>query len=406
MMYEFPPPPAGLATQGALLHRGLQEIGVECAAVHLTGNLEKEWMYRVFQPDVAIGIGFWGQLPDLVMHPREFGVEPVPWLVADGWVANYQHELNSLQLVLTTSSWVKEAYTRDGVDPDRMVVLPVGCDIDSFRPVPRDHPKVRAVRDSLGVTDGQKLILTVGGDGASKGSREMMMALAKIDKTIPDWRYVCKVWSQGRTQRQTALDMALAEELGIREKVKYVDGVLSREYMPYLYNACDIYAGPSRQEGFGMPHVEAQACGKPVLSVDAMGITETVVHAETGFLARVARWTSITEAEVGPEQGYAREFEVRFDKPKVIALRADVDDLARYAQRLLNDDLLAERMGSSARLHVQKRFDYRLLAERVVRLIKERVTPSPQPSPAGGEGEVRTRPPLPQVEREKSRTGG
>jgi glycosyltransferase involved in cell wall biosynthesis len=144
--------------------------------------------------------------------------------------------------------------------------------------------------------------------------------------------------------------------------------------MPYLYNACDIYAGPSRQEGFGMPHVEAQACGKPVLSVDAMGIKETVVHGETGFLAKVGRCISITEAEVGPAQGYTREFEVRFDEPKVIALRADVDDLARYAQQLLNDDLLANRMGMAARLHVQKHFDYRLLAERVFQLIKERVT--------------------------------
>ena len=373
MMYEFPPPPAGLATQGALLHGGLQEIGVECAAVHLSGNLEKEWMYRCFRPDVAIGVGYWGQLPELLIHPRKFGVEPVPWLVADGWVANYQDELNSLRLILATSGWVKETYIRDGVDGDRIVVLPVGCDVDSFRPIPRDHPKVQAVRDSLGVTDSQKLILTIGGDGASKGSREMMMALAKINKTIHDWRYVCKVWDQHRTERQNGLDMALADELGIRDKVKYVDGVLSREYMPYLYNACDIYAGPSRQEGFGMPHVEAQACGKPVLSVDAMGIKETVIHGETGLLARVARWTSITEAEVGPDQGYAREFEVRFDQPKVIALRADVDDLARHAQRLLTDDRLAARMGVAARLHVQKNFDYRLLAEKVVRLIKERV---------------------------------
>ena len=125
MMYEFPPQPAGLATQGSLLHRGLREMGVECAAVHLSGSIEKEWMYRCFKPDVAIGVGFWGQLPELLIHPRKFGVVPIPWLVADGWVANYQDELNSLKLVLTTSNWVKEAYTRDGVDPDRMVVLPV-----------------------------------------------------------------------------------------------------------------------------------------------------------------------------------------------------------------------------------------------------------------------------------------
>lgn len=373
MMYEYPSPPAGLATQGALLFAGLQELGIECARVHLSGDLEKEWIYRRFQPDVAIGVGYWGQLPDLVMHPLRFGIEPVPWLVADGWVANYQNELNSLRLILATSGWVREAYIRDGVDPDLIAVQPIGCDTESFHPIGRDHPGVKAVRESLGVADPEKLILTIGGDGASKGSREMMMALAKVDRYYTNWRYVCKVWKQDRTERQTALDMALAEELGIRDRVRYVDGVLSRDYMPYLYNACDIYAGPSRLEGFGMPHVEAQACGKPVLSVDGMGIKETVVHGVTGLLARVSRWISISEAEVGPAQGYDHEYEVRFDTPKVVALRADVDDLAEYALRLLSDEAAAARMGEAACKHAREQFGYRAVAQRAVQLLEQRL---------------------------------
>ena len=40
--------------------------------------------------------------------------------------------------------------------------------------------------------------------------------------------------------------------------------------MPYLIAACDIYAAPSRLEGFGMPQVEAGACGKPVIGIKAM----------------------------------------------------------------------------------------------------------------------------------------
>ena len=114
ILFEYPPPPAGLATQGALLHRGLREIGVECAPAHRSGSLQKEWLYRTYKPTVAIGVGWWGQVPELVMHPRSFGIEAVPWLVADGWVGNYQDELNSLPLILTTSTWVKETYIRDG----------------------------------------------------------------------------------------------------------------------------------------------------------------------------------------------------------------------------------------------------------------------------------------------------
>ena len=373
LLYEYPPPPAGLATQGDLLYQGLREAGVDCLPAPRSGTLQKEWLYRCYQPDVVIGVGWWGQLPELVIHPRKFGIQAVPWLVADGWVANYQSELNSLPLILTTSSWVAETYARDGVSPERMVVVPIGCDVEAFRPLPRENPKVQAVREALGVADDEKLILTIGGDGASKGSQEMMAALAKIDSEYPKWRYICKVWNQARTEKQNRLDMALAEELGIRHKVQYVDGVLSREFMPYLYNACDIYAGPSRQEGFGLPHVEAQACGRPVLSVDAMGIKETVVHGETGFLARVAKWISISKGEAGPNEGYSEKRLIKFPTPKVVALRANVDDLAGYVLQLLSDEGLAAGMGFSARAHVEAHFDYRDVAAQVARLVEERV---------------------------------
>ncbi|MCL6519850.1 MAG: glycosyltransferase family 4 protein [Armatimonadetes bacterium] len=374
LLYEYPPPPAGLATQGDLLYRGLRELGADCMPAPRSGSLQKEWLYKCYRPDVVIGVGWWGQLPELVMHPQRFGIQAVPWLVADGWVANYQDVLNALPLILTTSKWVAETYTRDGVLPERMVVQPIGCDIDSFRPLSKDNQHVKAVREVLGVRDDEKLILTIGGDGASKGSQEMMRALAKIDNEYPNWRYVCKVWSQERTERQTKIDLALAEELGIRHKVLYIDGVLSREFMPYLYNACDIYAGPSRQEGFGMPHVEAQACGKPVLSVNAMGIKETVIHGETGFMAKVGEWISITEGEVGPKEGFPEQRVIKFTKPKLIAVRADVEDLAKYTLCLLADDNLREEMGATARQHVEKNFDYRDVAKRVLKLVSTKLS--------------------------------
>lgn len=373
MLYEYPPPPAGLATQGDLLYRGLSKMGIECIPAPQTGKLQKEWAYSYYKPNLAIGVGFWGQLPELVIHPRSNGIAAVPWLVADGWVANYQAELNSLPLILATSRWVKETYVRDGVSGDRIVVQPIGCDVESFRPIPREDPRVRAVRHALGVADDEKLILTIGGDGASKGSQEMMAALVKIDPEFSKWRYVVKVWNQPRTERQNALDLELAEELGIRHKVNYVDGVLSREFMPYLYNACDIYAAPSRQEGFGMPHVEAQACGKPVLSIDAMGIKETVIHSETGFLARPAKWVSITEGEVGPAIGYPETKTIQFAEPKVIAVRANVDDLADQLIRLLTDQKLVARIAIAARAHVERAFDYRDVAKQVMTAVEERL---------------------------------
>ena len=61
--------------------------------------------------------------------------------------------------------------------------------------------KILAVREALGVSPDQIMILTVGGDAASKGAQEVMQALAIIDTKAPDWKYVCKVWPQPPYQR-------------------------------------------------------------------------------------------------------------------------------------------------------------------------------------------------------------
>ena len=52
--------PGGLATQGDLLYRGLLEMGVDAHAVHFESGQEKEWYYRWFEPDVVVGVGYWG----------------------------------------------------------------------------------------------------------------------------------------------------------------------------------------------------------------------------------------------------------------------------------------------------------------------------------------------------------
>ena len=166
----------------------LKEIGVEAYAANFESPQEKEWYYRWFEPDVVVGIGYWGHTPHLVLHPQRYGARPIPWLVANGYVGKYQDVLQALPLVLVTSNWVREVYARDGVATENFVVLPVGCDTDSFVPRNRDDPKVAAVRDALGVAPDQIMILTVGGDAASKGAQEMMQALAMIDSRAPDWK--------------------------------------------------------------------------------------------------------------------------------------------------------------------------------------------------------------------------
>ena len=373
VMYDYPPSPGGLATQGDLLYRGLLEMGVDVHAVHYESAQEKEWYYRWFEPDVAVGIGYWGYTPNLVLHPQRYGIQPVPWLVADGYIANYQEVLNSLPLILVTSNWVKEMYVRDGISGDKIEVLPVGCDTDSFRPYSKDDPKILAVREALGISQDQLMILTVGGDAASKGAQEVMQALAIIDSKAPDWKYVCKVWPQARTKKQNLIDLEMATQLGIEKNVTYETNTISRNFMPYLVGACDIYAAPSRLEGFGMPQVEAGACGKPVVSIKAMGMLDTLIHDETAFLAEVARKIVVNEVMLGNESGFEDHHKVVFNVPRTVDYRANVQDIAKYLLILMRDSALREKMGKAGRERVVANFDYRVVAKRFLEIIGDRL---------------------------------
>jgi starch synthase len=373
IMYDYPPTPAGLSTQGELLRQGLLAAGIDTHGVHFESPQEKEWYYRWFEPDIIVGVGFWGHTPHIVLHPQRYGVTPVPWLVADGYVAAYHEILNALPLILVTSSWVKETYERDGINGEIIEVLPVGCDTDSFRPRDRRDPKIQAIRESLGIADDQIMILTVGGDATSKGAQEVMQALALIDAEAPDWKYVCKVWPQPRTMEQNLVDLQMATQLGIDKNVVYTTSIVSRNFMPYLLAACDIYAAPSRLEGFGMLQVEANACGNPVIAVDAMAFRDTMVHGETALLAGIAQEISISEAVLGEDHGFEDAHRVVFPHLRTADYRASVQDVAQHLLTLMRDAELRRTMGEAGRSRVVERFDYRQVAGRFVEIVRQRL---------------------------------
>lgn len=373
VLYDYPPSPGGLATQGDLLYKGLIQMGIDAHAVNFESAQEKEWYYRWFRPDVVVGVGYWGHTPQLVLHPQRYGVKAVPWLVADGYIANYQEVLNALPLILVTSNWVKDMYVRDGINPSIIEVLPVGCDTDAFIPFKNDDPKILAVREALGVSPDQLMILTVGGDAASKGAQEVMQALAIIDANAPDWKYVCKVWPQQRTKIQNLADLEMASQLGIEKNVTYETNKISRAFMPYLIGACDIYAAPSRLEGFGMPQVEAGACEKPVISIKAMGMLDTLIDGKTALLANIAKRIVVNKVILGNESGFEDKHTVIFNEPRTVDYRANVQDIAKYLLMLMTDAALREKMGKAGRERVVENFDYRVVAKRFVQIMNNKL---------------------------------
>ena len=200
-----------------------------------------------------------------------------------------------------------------------------------------------------------------------------MQALAIIDTKAPYWKYVCKVWPQPRTKLQNLADLELATHLGIEKNVTFTTNIISRNFMPYLISACDIYAAPSRLEGFGMPQVEAGACEKPVIGIKAMGMLDTLIHGETAFLANVTRKIIVNEVILGNESGFEEKHRVVFKNPRTVDYRASVHDIANYLMDLMTDSALREKMGKAAREHVVKNFDYRVVAKRFVQIMNDKL---------------------------------
>jgi len=181
------------------------------------------------------------------------------------------------------------------------------------------------------------------------------------------------VWPQPRTKLQNLADLQMATDLGIEKNVTYETNTISRNFMPYLVGACDIYAAPSRLEGFGMPQVEAGACEKPVISIRAMGMLDTLIHGETALLAEVAKRIVVNEVTLGGESGFEDQHKVYFNEPRTVDYRANVHDIANHLMLLMCDPVLRDRLGKAGRKRVVANFDYRIVAKRFVEIVNTRL---------------------------------
>ena len=372
VLYAYPPEPDGQSLQGDLLYKGILNCGHEAIPCHFKESIQKKIYLKHFKPDVCFGIGFWGNVPDVVKSPLKYNIKPVPWFNADGWVANYQEEFDKLDLMFTTSEWVRQIYKRDGVDVSKITTAHIGIDTDLFRPINNEEHN-KAIRRMCGVKDNEKMILTVGGDVTSKGAQEMIKALAEVDKEFKNWKYVCKSWPSSCAREWKEQEVELAKELGISDKVIFIEEEFTPDFMVHLLNACDIYAAPSRIEGFGMVQVEAMACGKPVISINKMGPSETIIHNKTGFLAKVAEEIILDGEWINRDMGFKKKEFVNFKKPKTFAYRADVDDLRKYTLKLLTEPELCKKMSEEGREHAVANLDYRITSKKMLDVTKEKL---------------------------------
>lgn len=344
--------------QANYLSRGLIEIGIENSLVRVDEEFKNEAL-KVFSPDIVLGVGSWRSYREFIEIPRMLGLISIPWIVSDEEINEYKDEYNKLDLILTTSNFSRNVFIRDGIRQDLLKVLPEAVDDKFWHPLLagkfRDFINLVSIQDDfvklpfkfdLWKIKEEKIpiLFTTGGDATNKGAQEVIRALGEIDKRgNKKWIYIIKTWPSAESFEKSSEELRLAESLGILENIRYIVGEFSSEFLLYLMNLCDIYVAPSRIEGFGLPHVEAALCEKPVVGLEGTATEETVVDAKTGFLSR----------------GNTK------DKISI----ANVSHLTEILEKLISDKDLRIRLGKNARIHAISKFSPKNVATRLVEII-------------------------------------
>ncbi|HEX2914879.1 MAG TPA: glycosyltransferase family 1 protein [Chloroflexia bacterium] len=148
----------------------------------------------------------------------------------------------------------------------------IACAVNSsFTPVP-DSPERRAALTRYKVEP--PYLFYLGGITARKNIAGLLEAFARIQPGYPGLKLVIA----GKRQWQTAeIDAAFAR-LGQSAPVHFT-GYLAESDLPALYSAATAFVFPSLYEGFGLPPLEAMACGTPVVTSNLSSLPEVVGEA-------------------------------------------------------------------------------------------------------------------------------
>ncbi|MGB9133330.1 MAG: glycosyltransferase family 1 protein, partial [Methanosarcina sp.] len=134
----------------------------------------------------------------------------------------------------------------------------------------------REIIKKLGILDTHKVILYVGSEQPRKNVPFLLEAISQLKKRIPEIKLLKIGNSQVPGAREKLVE--LIETLGLQEEVIFV-GYVSENDITKYYNAADLFVYPSLYEGFGMPPLEAMACGTPVVTSNVTSLPEVVADA-------------------------------------------------------------------------------------------------------------------------------
>ena len=206
------------------------------------------------------------------------------------------------------------------------ITVPHGVDTQVFAPTAR--------QSAIGPNP---VLCSVGANSFRKRFDLLFESFAIVLESAPDARLLLKTNARNRTG---GFDLeALARTLGIMEHLDIVTEELSETGLAALYQGSDLYVHTAEWEGFGIPVVEAMACGLPVVTHAIQGPGELVPYREL----------LVAESDIAEDEG-------------TLLRRIRPDALAAGIGRLLADPAACARASRLGRDAAKTVYDIRLIA--------------------------------------------
>jgi len=237
------------------------------------------------------------------------------------------------------------------LDPDRVVVVHNGIDLERWHPVD-DSELVKA----LGIDPDRPSVVFVGRITRQKGLPYLLRAAALLP---PEVQLVLCAGAPDTPEILAEVQAGVAELQKTRDGVVWIEQLLSQHELSAVLTQATTFVCPSVYEPLGIVNLEAMACGAPVVGTATGGIPEVVDHGVTGLLVPIDQLQDGTGTPVDPEQF--------------------VNDLAEALTAIVSDPEAAKRMGEAGRRRAEAEFGWDRIALRTQEIYESLVQPV-QPS--------------------------
>ena len=223
----------------------------------------------------------------------------IPLMRADIYLKNvsvknwYHRKLESLKkaelLLAISENSRQEAIDTLNIDSSKVINISSAID-DHFQPISLNVEKIRSLKKKYGID--RRFVMYTGGIDYRKNIEGLIQGYAKLPYELRVNYQLAIVCSIKPDEKDNLAK--IAKKYGLQKQDLVLTGYVTDEDLAALYNLCDLFVFPSLYEGFGLPVLEAMACGAPVIGSNTSSIPEVVGRQDALFNPNITE--DITQA--------------------------------------------------------------------------------------------------------------